>query len=467
MISSAHLPRPASLLAGAILLLVGLFAGACDQMTGSSLGDVEGPPEVDSAALSYSHMPTGTSLPSPGEVPLTNGIIGAEGETPRPKNDSPKTDSSGVESPYGCYLASRPYTDSTRIRSVYLYFPAEMVEAAEGKTKSFVLQMSVAWDGGEADARYAHCVVPEVPGAREVATGQLLRAGEEDAAWGVAGGGSKSASAKGCIQIVYTATTCVGGGGSFPEEHCETETESFTVCGGGDGGGGDGGATDPWPDDDDGGGGSDGSGGDSGEDCTALNPEPGSDCKPDELDVDEKEVCPSDPLADMDIRPTCAGIEGGRFGCTRGDEDDCNWETRSGDDFHAGLDLDADKGTELTPVEGGTVVVTGYLDAFGSYVVIRSSNDEERFFLYAHLSSTSVQQNDTVTEGEKLGETGKSGNADDAQCNEEHLHLEVREGNSAGRWAWTRDSGGKPVDPEKYVGTKFGADGDPVSDACG
>jgi len=280
MISSAHLPRPASLLAGAILLLVGLFAGACDQMTGSSLGDVEGPPEVDSAALSYSHMPTGTSLPSPGEVPLTNGIIGAEGETPRPKNDSPKTDSSGVESPYGCYLASRPYTDSTRIRSVYLYFPAEMVEAAEGKTKSFVLQMSVAWGGGEADARYAHCVVPEVPGAREVATGQLLRAGEEDAAWGVAGGGSKSASAKGCIQIVYTATTCVGGGGSFPEEHCETETESVTVCGGGDGGGGDGGATDPWPDYDGGGGGSDGSGGDSGEDCTAPDPEPGSDCEP-------------------------------------------------------------------------------------------------------------------------------------------------------------------------------------------
>lgn len=471
MVSSAHLPRPASLLAGAILLLVGLFAGACDQMTGSSLGDVEGPPEVDSAALSYSHMPTGTSLPSPGEVPLTNGIIGAEGETPRPKNDSPKTDSSGVESPYGCYLASRPYTDSTRIRSVYLYFPAEMVEAAEGKTKSFVLQMSVAWRGGEADARYARCVVPEVSGAREVATGQLLRAGEEDAAWGVAGGGSKSASAKGCIQIVYTATTCVGGGGSFPEEHCETETESFTVCGGGDGGGGDGGATDPWPDDDGGGGGSDGSGGDSGEDCTALNPEPGSECEPTDpcesddppsycdSDVNENKVCPSDPLADMDIRPTCAGIEGGRFG------EEARQHPDGSEKPHWGLDLggsDAEIGTEVNAVEGGSVIriadgENADDDGWGNFIIVDTGGT---FYLYAHLSEITAERG-SIDEGDKIGEMGESGNAEDAECNSVHLHLEVRKGES-----WPSDDKSKRKDPEEYIGTEFSSDGEPVSDEC-
>ena len=100
-------------------------------MTGSSPGGDEEPPEVGSDALSYSHMPRGTSLPSPWEVPLKNGTIAAFEETPRAKNDS-----SGVESPYGCYLASRPYSDSTRFRSVYLYFPSEMVEAVDNETKS-------------------------------------------------------------------------------------------------------------------------------------------------------------------------------------------------------------------------------------------------------------------------------------------------------------------------------------------
>ena len=441
---------------------MGLLAGACDQMTGSSPGDVEGPPEVDSAALGYSHMPTGTSLPSPREVPLMNGIIGAEGETPRPKNDSPKTDSSGVESPYGCYLASRPYTDSTRIRSVYLYFPAEMVKAAERKTKSFVWQMSVAWGGGEADARYAHCVVPEASGAREAAIDQLLRAGEEDAAWGVADGGSESASAKGCIRIVYTITVvCVGGGGSFPEEHCKAKTESIMLCdsedGGEEGGGDDGGImADPWPGDGSGGGGgsggSGGSEGDSEEGCTALNPEPGSDCKPDELDVDEKEVCPSDPLADMDIRATGCGenasVDGGRF----------QTDARPS---HDGIDLLNDIGDPVKAMAGGTVERVGKdPDGWGNYVVIESSAVGNRYFLYAHLKSVEVGKGDSFAEGKQVGTTGISGNADD-DCSggPPHLHLEVREGSS--QWY-----NAEPVDPESHLGTEFGANGKAISDSC-
>jgi len=44
-------------------------------MTGSSPEGVEGRSEADSTALSYSHMLMGTSLPSPGEVPLERGIV--------------------------------------------------------------------------------------------------------------------------------------------------------------------------------------------------------------------------------------------------------------------------------------------------------------------------------------------------------------------------------------------------------
>lgn len=41
-------------------------------------------------------------------------------------------------SSYGCYLASRPYVEAVRFRSVYLHVPAEMVQAAGPETERFV-----------------------------------------------------------------------------------------------------------------------------------------------------------------------------------------------------------------------------------------------------------------------------------------------------------------------------------------
>ena len=171
MVPSAHLPRPASLLARAVLLLVGLFAGACGQMTGSSPGDVEGPPEVDSAALSYSHMPAGTTLPSPEEVPLENGIVGSEEETPQPKSDA-----SGVSLRV---LASDVSSDSTSSRSIYLYFPEEIVETAGTETRRTVYQVGKSEQNEW--VRYASCVIPDVSGARSLTQEQIERAGEKKA----------------------------------------------------------------------------------------------------------------------------------------------------------------------------------------------------------------------------------------------------------------------------------------------
>lgn len=109
------------------------------------------------------------------------------------------------------------------------------------------------------------------------------------------------------------------------------------------------------------------------------------------------EVCELDPLADMQIRSTCSGVEGGRFGGRDGD--------------HEGLDLLAEVGTSLHAIEDGTVWTTGVDEnGWGNYVII-SSDDSEKFFLYAHLDEVDVDANEAVSEGTNIGEVGVSGNA--------------------------------------------------------
>ena len=171
--------------------------------------------------------------------------------------------------------------------------------------------------------------------------------------------------------------------------------------------------------------------------------------------MNENELCSNDPLKDMDIRPTCAGTEGGRFGEEARQDADGNPKP------HWGLDLggsDAEVGTEISAVEGGTVWSTGFSDDFGDYVIVTSGN---KYYLYAHLSEVTVEGSDPVDVGNKIGEMGKSGNAEEAECNQVHLHLEVRKDEET----WPTDDESKK-DPEEYIGTEFSSDGEPVSDEC-
>lgn len=434
---------------GLILFLLAVGLGACDQGGFQSTEEAPDDEATDTMGLSYRPMPTGASLPTPREE---RGVLDFSGKVPGKSTNT-------MESPYGCYLASRPYSDSTRFRSIYLYFPSEMLEGAGYETKRHIQRLSASQfrvEGEGVGVRFAHCVIPAAEGAQELATEQILSSGEEEAAWEVARTSNSSTSAKGCIQIIRTSTTCVGGGGSFPEEHCETTTEVVgVICGGGGNDGSDE-PTDPWPDD---GGGGGGSGGGSGDTCTELNPEPGSECEPEDpcesdnppsycQTVNPDELCPSDPLEEMEIRPTCSGVDGGRF------------NGRSGD--HDGIDLLADVGTNLHASVGGTVSQVGQdPGGWGNYIVIESSASDDRFFLYAHLNSVEVEEGGSVTEGEVVGGTGISGNAcsSDCSCGPAHVHLEVRKG--ASEW-YNAD----PQNPEDYIGTEFNNDGDAVSDSC-
>jgi murein DD-endopeptidase MepM/ murein hydrolase activator NlpD len=179
-------------------------------------------------------------------------------------------------------------------------------------------------------------------------------------------------------------------------------------------------------------------------------PEPGD-------DVNETKRCDGDPLKDMDIRPTCAGIEGGRYG------EEARTDAEGDPVSHWGLDLggsDAEIGTEISAIEGGTVrSSTNYSDDFGNYVIVSNGNT---WYLYAHLSKVTVEAGSSIDGGDKIGEMGKSGNAGDADCNPVHLHLEVRKNEGS----WPTDAESTSRDPEKYIGTEFSSGGEPVSDEC-
>jgi predicted chitinase len=283
------------------ILAVGL--GACD-LTSRERAIERRTPAVDpdSAALSYSHMPMGTSLPAPGAVPIQQKIV----KRSAARSPGAKKTARSEPSPYGCYLASRPYTEEVRFRSIYLRFPERIVEAAGEETEPLIFRLD-AVRKGRADTtgvRYAHCVVPKAAGAKSIATKQVVRNGEKRAVREALQSVSRHSKAKrddcGYMKIVRF---CDSGG-------CNIENIVFVDCEPSSGGGGSGGDTggssggssgggsddrcDSYPCEGSGpsGGGEFGDSGDDGQDCEQIvNPLPGSSCAPAEQEVNP---CESD-----------------------------------------------------------------------------------------------------------------------------------------------------------------------------
>ena len=94
---------------------------------------------------------------------------------------------------------------------------------------------------------------------------------------------------------------------------------------------------------------------------------------------------------------------------------------------HDGIDIVADRGTEVLASKDGTVIVSSYESTYGNYVVLDHGDGQTT--LYAHLSECKVSQGDTVDQGQVIGLVGATG-----QATGPHLHFEIRES-------------GIPVDP--------------------
>ena len=87
--------------------------------------------------------------------------------------------------------------------------------------------------------------------------------------------------------------------------------------------------------------------------------------------------------------------------------------------FHYGVDLAADTGTPILAYASGTVDYIGESDIYGQYLQLRHDNGVTSF--YAHCSKLCVQQGQQVTVGEKVAESGATGDVTGP-----HLHFELK-----------------------------------------
>ena len=87
-----------------------------------------------------------------------------------------------------------------------------------------------------------------------------------------------------------------------------------------------------------------------------------------------------------------------------------------------GVDLAASIGTPVLAAADGVVIAaksSGWNTGYGNYVVIRHPNGTQT--LYAHLLSVNVTAGQNVSQGNQIGQLGKSGRATGP-----HVHFEVR-----------------------------------------
>jgi len=294
--------RRAWTLIGAVLLLSVTLVGCDDAPVGSESSEEREDAQVE---LSYSHMPDGSSLLEPGETAL----------------DVAKSSAGGDRSAYGCYLASRPYTDAVRYRSIYLHFPDAIVEEAGEETQRLTYRLKAARSGttDSVSVRIANCVIPEGEAAASVAIEQIVRRGEEEATHQAVAADSAQAAAsnqvtsKQCELEVVAVITC---GGSY----CAVDGFMYPCRWGGGGGSVPTGGYSPYPEPDTGPtdpygspGGLDPDSGSDSDECDRRSlPEPGSDCEPAEAEPTPPEPDGNDSVAmpdSFDIRvdkPDCS-----------------------------------------------------------------------------------------------------------------------------------------------------------------
>ncbi|RXJ02814.1 M23 family peptidase [Anaerobacillus alkaliphilus] len=86
--------------------------------------------------------------------------------------------------------------------------------------------------------------------------------------------------------------------------------------------------------------------------------------------------------------------------------------------FHRGIDIARPTNRNILAADNGTVSFAGWDGGYGNKVMINHNNGMTT--LYAHLSSIDVRVGQTVSQGQKVGVMGSTGNSTGV-----HLHFEV------------------------------------------
>jgi murein DD-endopeptidase MepM/ murein hydrolase activator NlpD len=87
-------------------------------------------------------------------------------------------------------------------------------------------------------------------------------------------------------------------------------------------------------------------------------------------------------------------------------------------EFHAGIDIHADRGTAVHAPAAGTVVFAGPQPEYGNTVIVEHGQDIRS--LYGHLSQTAVKPGQHVERGMLLAYSGNTGRSSGP-----HLHYEI------------------------------------------
>ena len=86
--------------------------------------------------------------------------------------------------------------------------------------------------------------------------------------------------------------------------------------------------------------------------------------------------------------------------------------------YHTGLDIAANKGTNINSICDGKVTLAKNFSSYGNCVMIENSG---MTVVYAHCQSLNVKEGQNVKKGDSIGTIGMTGNATGP-----HLHLEIR-----------------------------------------
>ena len=98
---------------------------------------------------------------------------------------------------------------------------------------------------------------------------------------------------------------------------------------------------------------------------------------------------------------------------------------------HTGIDIGASYGTDVLAAADGTVIIAGWNNAYGNYVVINHGGGVTT--LYGHNSSLNVSKGQKVSQGQVIAKVGSTGYSTGP-----HIHFEVQ-------------VNGSPVNPMSYL----------------
>ena len=87
--------------------------------------------------------------------------------------------------------------------------------------------------------------------------------------------------------------------------------------------------------------------------------------------------------------------------------------------FHHGVDLAADKGSEISAAMDGTVSAVGVGKSYGNYILVRHNNKLST--LYAHCSKIVAKEGQKINQGDVIALVGSTG-----RSTGNHLHFEIR-----------------------------------------